>query len=174
MNGRILPWLALAALVLTGVLLWWVSRPAPPMAPKALIFEAVPYAALAGWAADDHAAALAAFRLSCAAWAKRKADRRSGAGGLDITIGDWGDACAAAAPVDGAPGMPAQAFFETWFAAYAVTRNDGDRGLFTGYYEPLLRGSRVKGGPTPGMSSQACLRRAYALRATWPSRSTGC
>ncbi len=60
---------------------------------------------------------------------------------------DWPliNACALASAV--APGDEAAArrFFETTFAAYALVAGDGaDTGLVTGYYEPLLRGSRNK------------------------------
>ena len=35
-------------------------------------------------------------------------------------------------------------FFETWFKLYQVSSGDNKKGLFTGYYEPQLRGSRKR------------------------------
>ncbi len=39
-----------------------------------------------------------------------------------------------------------RAFFEDWFQPWLVTDRDQPMGLFTGYYEPLLHGSRHFGG----------------------------
>ena len=75
------------------------------------------FADLEGWAADDHAAALAAFRVTC------DTDK---ARGLKA-------ACAAAASA-----TDARAFFEAEFRPVAVPA------LFTGYYEPEFRGSTVR------------------------------
>lgn len=72
------------------------------------------FADLDGWAADDHAAALAVFRVTC------NTDK---ARGLQA-------ACAAAETA-----RDARAFFETEFRPVAVAA------LFTGYYEPEFRGS---------------------------------
>lgn len=89
------------------------------------------------WDGDDHAQALAAFLKSCARIEKRPADAAFGpAGG---TYGDWRPACAAARSV---PPGGAREFFETHFTPYrAAAQGGGADGLFTGYYEPSLRGA---------------------------------
>jgi len=48
----------------------------------------------------------------------------------------------------GAPGASeVREFFETYFQPYQVVNRDGSaEGLVTGYYEPLLRGARKRGG----------------------------
>ncbi len=65
----------------------------------------------------------------------------------------WRDACAQAVTVDGRNGASVQKFFAARFDAYRVRarRVEGERevetrdvGLMTGYYEPLLRGSRSR------------------------------
>jgi membrane-bound lytic murein transglycosylase A len=83
------------------------------------------------------AAALAAFRKSCASLKKR--EDRSGL----TRPGDWDAACAAA-PTATDPA----AFFVDSFAAVAV---DGGKGFSTGYFEPEIAGSRDAraGYPTP-------------------------
>ena len=58
-----------------------------------------------------------------------------GGAGYAGTVGDWRPACAAAQG-------DARAFFEKNFTPYVV---DGDA-LFTGYYEPEIRGRRTRGG----------------------------
>lgn len=96
---------------------------------------------LAGWAADDPREALGAFQVSCGRLERQDPDRVMGADGFAGQVGDWLPACAAAA--DGAAtASAARAFFEAWFTPYQVTDRGNPEGLFTGYYEPLLHGSR--------------------------------
>lgn len=87
-------------------------------------FDAVP-----GWGDDDHAQALRAFQASCPIIT---ASPRETAAGL-------ADICARAAS---ARPPAARAFFEENFAAHRVA--DGSRGFLTGYFEPVVRGSRVQ------------------------------
>ena len=55
--------------------------------------------------------------------------------------------CAAAAAVPVADAGAARAFFEAQFAPYAVVSTTGaDTGLITGYYEPVVEGSRKQDG----------------------------
>ena len=55
----------------------------------------------------------------------------------------WQPLCAAAEKVDSADAATQRAFYETWFTPYQVFNPDGsEQGLITGYYEPLLKGSR--------------------------------
>ena len=55
----------------------------------------------------------------------------------------WRDACTAALLSTSNDDAAARAFFERHFTPYSVSAPDGrDTGLVTGYYEPLLRGSR--------------------------------
>ena len=50
--------------------------------------------------------------------------------------------------VDASSEKAVRVFFETFFTPYQVFNPDGsDNGLVTGYYEPLLRGARKRGGP---------------------------
>ncbi len=98
---------------------------------------------LPGWARDDLTGALAAFRLSCDALQKRPPETEM-QGGFAGTAADWQGVCAAARP---APGDTARAFFEAQFTPYLVSGDKGPEGLFTGYYQPLLRGSLEKKAP---------------------------
>jgi membrane-bound lytic murein transglycosylase A len=89
---------------------------------------AASYADLPGWKNDDHAAALSAFRLGCEALARRE---------------PWRAACAAARSVPASNPAAARRYFETRFRPYRALADDGgETGLITGYYEPLLHGSR--------------------------------
>jgi membrane-bound lytic murein transglycosylase A len=60
---------------------------------------------------------------------------------------EWKESWGAAQLVDPADGAVIRQFFETYFAPWQVFNPDGsETGLVTGYYEPLLRGSRRRGG----------------------------
>lgn len=103
-------------------------------------FAPAAFADLPGWAADDHAAALDAFRKSCPRLTK------DGAGALGGAA-EWRAVCAAAEGVDATSPAAARAFFERNFRPVRVTGADGGAdGLITGYYEPELRGARQPGG----------------------------
>ena len=133
-----------AAVVVAGLAWWWLRPVAPPLSPPkqaVATLRPVDFAALPGWAADDHAAALETFKVSCARLVKLGADRPLGRQGLAGTGGDWRAPCAEAATVPAEAGA-ARGFFETNFRPVQVILSDG-AGRFTGYYEPLLRGSRT-------------------------------
>lgn len=112
------------------------ERPAPglTLAPTA-------FSALRGWKADDHAAAAAALRRSCAARAERMAPAPAAR-----PQAVWQAACAALADVPEGDRDAARAYFETWFEPFTVAAGEAREGLLTGYYEPELRGSRRRHG----------------------------
>jgi membrane-bound lytic murein transglycosylase A len=100
---------------------------------KVPVLEPVGFGELPGWRSDNLAAAWSAFRGSCQALRFRDA---------------WRTACAEAAklvaPDDGA----VRAYFQSQFIAYRVSSPEGNTtGLATGYYEPLLKGSRTQRAP---------------------------
>jgi membrane-bound lytic murein transglycosylase A len=98
----------------------------------------VQFSDLPGWQAADLGPALAAFRRSCAVLAAKPATEAMGdyAG----TAADWQKVCAQNS-ID-AHGTDARGFFEKNFTPYAL----GGEGLFTGYYEPQIEGSRTRHG----------------------------
>jgi membrane-bound lytic murein transglycosylase A len=101
--------------------------------------EPVAFAALPGWAEDDHAAAFGAFRLSAAAIAgKAPKTRRMGIDGESLV--PVAHRALALGKIDRAR---ARAFFEAEFAAFHVRPDDSD-GFYTGYYEPEVTGSRKR------------------------------
>jgi peptidoglycan lytic transglycosylase A len=107
---------------------------APPEAVPRAVFTPVPFAALPGWNDDDVAAAWPALLVGC---------RALGNGARSQAT--WRSTCAAATQVDGLDRAAVRSFFEVYFSPYRVSAADGrDTGLVTGYYEPQLRGSRVR------------------------------
>jgi membrane-bound lytic murein transglycosylase A len=100
-------------------------KPAPAVEAR---YEPVAYAALPGWANAAAAASARAFVAGCRHGANARALKAACDEARALPAGD-----------DGA----ARAFFERAFLAYAMTAPDGAReGLVTGYYEPVLEGSR--------------------------------
>lgn len=112
-----------------------VVPPAPPAPPHA-VFTPATYAELPGWNDDRQQAAWPAFRVGCKALLARTR-----------TQAVWQDVCAKAAALVADDDAAVRHFFEANFTPYRIVASDGgDRGLVTGYYEPLLHGSRTRGG----------------------------
>lgn len=99
---------------------------------------------LEGWDADDHLPALRAFLSSCDRvlfLAKERANS-----GKQVPSAALVQACHNARKVGASAGSAeARAFFEANFTPFAVVHK-GKRGLLTGYYEPVLEGSRRQHG----------------------------
>lgn len=135
------------ALGLGGLLGLVSCAPPPPSAPK-LELQPVAFGRLSGWEADDPSAAMLAFRRSCGVLRTRAPTDPMGPEPAFGRVGDWLAACAAAdafpasASADGA-----RDFFESWFQPFQVSDSGNRTGLFTGYYEPVLHGSRHESGP---------------------------
>jgi membrane-bound lytic murein transglycosylase A len=107
----------------------------PPQQPAAPLFTPVAFEVLPGWRQDDLRQAWPAFMGSCRVLSA-KPDKA-----------DWKSACGAAKMVDAGDGVAMRQYFETWFVPNLVRAADGaDTGLITGYYEPMLRGARQRGG----------------------------
>jgi membrane-bound lytic murein transglycosylase A len=105
--------------------------PAPPK-PAAASYPETPYAAIPGWQANAFLPSLRAFAAGCT--------RINAASAL-------ARACEAARAVPREDEAAARAFFEQNFAAHAVISPEGSAlGLVTGYYEPVLAGSRTRTG----------------------------
>jgi len=121
------------------------ATPAPqaahPITFPGFSLTAVSFADLPGWQADKQSDALVALRRSCAKIAAQPVDRPVGTNNVGGNVGQWRAACAAVQTVKE---DDARGYFEREFRAYRVQAADGKEGLFTGYYEPSLRGSKTK------------------------------
>lgn len=94
--------------------------------------QQVSFSDLPGWKSDNLKDVLPAFRKSCRAIGKKK---------------DWQDVCAKAYDIDENDTFAIRSFFETYFIPYRIANENGsETGLATGYFEPLLKGSRVRKG----------------------------
>jgi membrane-bound lytic murein transglycosylase A len=99
---------------------------------KVETLRVVSFADLVGWAEDDLRQAWPAFIASCDALGKRAV---------------WKEVCASAVMVNAEDVTEVRNFFEGQFIPHVVNNADGSMsGTITGYYEPLLRGSRIRNG----------------------------
>jgi membrane-bound lytic murein transglycosylase A len=103
---------------------------------------------LPGWRDEHPAEAVPAFLAGCAVLARSPDQNLGGAGEAASrggTPAQWREACDAARALP--PGeSAARGFFETYFQPWAIADKGGPNGLFTGYYEPEVRGARSPGG----------------------------
>ncbi len=118
------------------------KAPPPTSTPDALTLTPVAFADLPGWTADRVSDALPALAKSCARFASQPPDRPVGPNGIAGTLADWQPPCAKLAAVPPGDDTAARRFFETHFTPYAAANNSDRNGLFTGYYEVELEGSR--------------------------------
>lgn len=138
-------WTLVATLALGAAALACAPRVRPPAEEARLALEPAAFVDLPGWSEDPMAPALDAFRRSCARMAALPAAAPLGGTGFAGTAGDWRAACAAAQRVPAGNDAAVRSYFETWFRPLAARADGGEGdGLFTGYYEPLLDGSRTK------------------------------
>ncbi len=92
----------------------------------------VSFAEIPGWVDDDLREAWPAWLASCSALSARPG---------------WQAACASAGAVDASDPAAIRSFIESNFVPHQLRNLDGSQtGTVTGYYEPLLRGSRSRGG----------------------------
>jgi membrane-bound lytic murein transglycosylase A len=105
-------------------------------------YAPVAWADIAGWNEDDHLAAYQAFRTSCKPISAQP-NQPAGADpkGLGTSLRDPCRAARAASISDGAG---ARAFFEQNFLPMRISRLGEDQGFVTGYYEPVIDGSRTQ------------------------------
>jgi membrane-bound lytic murein transglycosylase A len=103
-------------------------------------YAPVAWADIAGWNEDDHLQAFSAFRASCRPIAaQRKPPDDPKALGLSLR-----DPCRAAKAADISDSAKARAFFEENFLPLRISRLGEGEGFVTGYYEPVVDGSRTK------------------------------
>lgn len=122
---------SLPAVVITISILYLSACTVGPSRDGAGLAKPVAWNEVAGWAEDNHAEAWPALQQSCSRLAKRGAT--------------WRELCLEVKLLDFPDNETARAFFETRFVARPlVTQSGSTEGLITGYYEPLLQGSRTR------------------------------
>jgi membrane-bound lytic murein transglycosylase A len=107
-------------------------KPEPPPPPKAELFQPAGFEELPGWAQDKLGETMEGLRAACTRFKARA---------------EWQAACSATPP-PGADASVLRDHIERHFLPWRISTSEGETsGLITGYYEPLLRGSRTRQGP---------------------------
>ena len=138
--ASLLPRLSLALLAALIAACSTVPAPAPAPAPRPgpeparALLRAVSFGEIPGWPDDALTDAWPAFLAGCTALVASTA-----------TAPIWREPCVAATAIDAQGSASVRAFFERHFTAYRALAPDGsETGIVTGYYEPLLNGSRTR------------------------------
>lgn len=95
---------------------------------------------IAGWKDDDHLEAFRTFRRSCHAVTARQPP----AAGQKALGASLREPCRAATMADISKDASARAFFESRFRPVRISRLGEADGFVTGYYEPIIDGSRTR------------------------------
>jgi membrane-bound lytic murein transglycosylase A len=131
-------WSALVLLAVAGCTT--PPQPPPSQAQAGLHLSRVRFSELPHWNGADRAKAQLSFQRSCGVLMTKPDSAPLVGAGYAGTVADWRAPCALVKS-DGAKSGGAD-FFETNFTPFAV----GGEALFTGYYEPQIRGSRTRSG----------------------------
>ena len=110
------------------------STAVAPFSSPIASFSPVAWQQIPGWQEDDLSAAWSAWLESCKAMVKRNSTR------------SWSGVCDRAKTISGSNPQAVRRYFEDAFQAYAIRSNStgSETGLVTGYYEPIMNGSRVR------------------------------
>lgn len=105
-----------------------VCPPVVPPKPPEKPLQPAEWNELPGWNDDDPGTVFAALLASC-----RSLERQA----------QWQPVCGSARSIEDKNAPALRAWFEAQFRPWALVNPDGSRtGLITGYYEPILKGSR--------------------------------
>ena len=105
--------------------------------------EPVAWAELDGWATDDHAAAFATFNTSCRALIASANASGNRARDTRPVYAPLLETCRKARSAGTLAEASARKFFEEHFKAVRIAKLEDPSGFLTGYYEPVVEGSRV-------------------------------
>jgi membrane-bound lytic murein transglycosylase A len=105
-------------------------------------YEPVDWADIDGWASDDHTAAFATFLASCQPLTSKQRPGHE-LTGIPAALRDICVRAQAAIPLDE---DGAKQFFEDNFRPLRINKLGDTDGFLTGYYEPIIAGSRVPTG----------------------------
>jgi len=139
-------WIILSLALLAAASSFYLLRPKPP--PR-LTLAPGSYDQLLGWRDDAVAASLPALLRSCKAFLAKPDGAPLDALTKSADFGpvaQWRAPCAAAEAVPANDDPAARQLFETAFTPLLAGNNGESQGLFTGYFEITLRGSRRRGG----------------------------
>ena len=105
------------------------------------------FKALPGWGQDNLTTFAQAFNRSCTRIQKLNPTQAFSSIEQAGSNGQWQTICSQFKTVKADDPAALQQFFETHFKPYQVANNSDSKGLFTGYFEASLKGSRTPNAP---------------------------
>lgn len=120
---------------------WYYLRPKPT---SNALFRQVSFEQLPGWNNAHLVESFNTFKISCKAFVRQKPEQVVGTDHIDLKAGDWRPACEEALKHQRITESKARKFFHQWFMPVEFFDKKPVKGLFTGYYMPLLKGSYKK------------------------------
>ncbi len=134
--------LTVVGLLATALALAACEKPSDQVElPDQLSLTAVGFEAVPGWSEDRLAEALPALRRSCRRLLAQPDARPLGPNGLAGSIADWRRPCGRLLDVAAGDEAGLRDALEGEFVAFRADNQNGRPGLFTGYFEPELRGA---------------------------------
>ena len=119
----------------------------PPKTEASMRLVPAAFAELPGWADDDLQTFATAFGHTCARMMKASPEKPLGTLEQAGTYADWQPACREFNDLKDKTTENLRDFLETNFTPYAVWLGKQNAGLFTGYYEASLSGSKTRQEP---------------------------
>lgn len=129
------PYLVLVLFIGLTVWRFW------PIPTESTRVRQVAFDELPGWKLAHLQKSLLTFQTSCKTFVRQDPERLVGTEFFNLKAKDWQPACQAALQLNPVDEQAARAFFEQWFVPVEFYESKPIKGLFTGYYLPLLKGS---------------------------------
>ena len=111
-----------------------------------LNIKQVSYSDLPAWHSDNLNNFAQAYERSCIRILKKNSQDNFGPDGRFGRYQDWQISCRKFAKINKSSAQAIRAFFEQNFVPYQAFAGSDPNGLFTGYYEASLKGSRTRQG----------------------------
>jgi membrane-bound lytic murein transglycosylase A len=111
-----------------------------------LALKTASFSDLEGWNNEDFKGFMNAYRTSCARILRKNPSDKFSSDPAWGTYGEWQAACRSGQGVNENDPPAVRAFLQNNFKVVSATAAGDPQGLFTGYYESTLNGSRTKHG----------------------------
>lgn len=111
-----------------------------------LVMKSASFADLEGWGGEDFKDFMKAYRTSCARILKKNPSDQFSSDPAWGSYGEWQAACRNGQGVNENDPSAVRAFLQNNFKVMAASAAGNPQGLFTGYYESTLNGSRTRHG----------------------------
>lgn len=112
--------------------------------PATVHIQTTQFNRLPGWDRADTKKSFRTFLVSCSVFLKQDPEKFVGTEFIPLHIKDWQSVCRAAKQVNADSMKQTKAFFQQWFVPVSYYERNPVKGLFTGYYSPLFKGSLTK------------------------------